>query len=167
MSVPPSMSDVDLPTRPTTTSPLLSSPGAVAGEGLEAGVALHYGDPMREQRLLEEGLAVVDLSHRDVVTVTGPDRLSWLHSLTTQHLLGLEPRQSREALILRPKGHVEHALHVVDDGGTTWITTEPGAGPALRGLARQDALHAARRGRPRHRRLGRARRTARQRVGRR
>src|SRR3954452_10747992 len=125
------MSDVDLPTRPTTSSPLLSRPGAVAGEGLEAGVALHYGDPMREQRLLEEGLAVVDLSHHDVVTVTGPDRLTWLHSLTTQHLLGLQPRQSREALILTPKGHVEHSLHLVDDGETTWITTEPGAGAAL------------------------------------
>lgn len=131
VSVPPGMSDLELPTRPTTRSPLLSRPGAVAGEGLEAGVALHHGDPMREQRLLEEGLAVVDLSHRDVVTVTGPDRLSWLHSLTTQHLLGLEPRQSREALILSPKGHVEHSLHLVDDGTTTWITTEPGAGPAL------------------------------------
>src|SRR6476660_6958161 len=130
MGVPPGMSDVDLPTR-TATSPLLSRPGAVAGEALEAGVALHYGDPMREQRLLEDGLAVVDLSHRDVVTVTGTDRLSWLHSLTTQHLLGLEPRQSREALILTPKGHVEHSLHLVDDGDTTWITTEPGAGQAL------------------------------------
>jgi folate-binding protein YgfZ len=126
------MSDVELPTRPTTApSPLLARPGAVAGEGLESSVALHYGDPMREQRLLEEGLAVADLSHRDVVTVTGPDRLSWLHSLTTQHLLGLEPRQSREALILTPKGHVEHSLHLVDDGETTWITTEPGAGQAL------------------------------------
>ena len=125
------MSDVDLPTRSVSRSALLSWPGAVAGEGAEAGVALHYGDPMREQRLLEEGLAVVDLSHRDVVTVTGSDRLSWLHSLTTQHLLGLEPRQSREALVLTPKGHVEHSLHLVDDGETTWITTEPGAGAAL------------------------------------
>ena len=132
MGVPPDMSDVDLPTRPTTApSPLLSRPGAVAGEGLEGSVAIHYGDPMREQRLLEEGLAVVDLSNRDVVTVTGPDRLSWLHSLTTQHLLGLAPRQSREALVLTPKGHVEHSLHLVDDGETTWITTEPGAGAAL------------------------------------
>ena len=78
---------------------------------------------MREQRLLAEGLAAVDLSHREVVTVTGPDRLTWLHSLTTQHLLGLEPRTSREALVLSPKGHVEHALHLVDDGETTWITS--------------------------------------------
>ena len=116
----------------TTRSPLLDRPGAVAGDGLEAGVAVHYGDPMREQRLLEEGLAVVDLGNREVLTVTGPDRLSWLHSLTTQRILGLAPRESREALILSPKGHVEHSLHLVDDGETTWVSTEPGAGAALR-----------------------------------
>ncbi|RKT76796.1 hypothetical protein DFJ68_0196 [Terracoccus luteus] len=115
----------------TSRSPLLDRPRAVAGDGLEASVAVHYGDPGREQRLLEEGLAVVDLGNRDVVTVTGQDRLTWLHSLTTQHLLGLAPRESREALILTPKGHVEHSLHLVDDGTTTWITTEPGAGQAL------------------------------------
>jgi tRNA-modifying protein YgfZ len=112
-------------------SPLLAQPGAVAGEGVDAAVAWHYGDPMREQRLLEEGLAVVDLSHRAVVTVTGPDRLSWLHSITTQHLSALPPRRSTEALVLSPKGHVEHALHVVDDGETTWLTAEPGTGAAL------------------------------------
>lgn len=113
-------------------SPLLRAPGAVAGEGLDAPVAAHYGDPLREQRLLAEGLAVVDLSHRPVLTVTGPDRLSWLHSLTTQMLLGLPARESRETLVLSPKGHVEHDLHVVDDGETTWVTTEPGAaGPLL------------------------------------
>ena len=113
-------------------SPLLDRPGAVAGEGDAAGVAIHYGDPMREQRVLEEGLAVVDLSHRSVLTVSGSDRLSWLHSLTTQHLVDLGVRESREALVLTPKGHVEHSLHLVDDGETTWITTEPGAGDALR-----------------------------------
>ncbi|HQV83553.1 MAG TPA: folate-binding protein, partial [Ornithinibacter sp.] len=77
------------------------------------------------------GLAVVDLSHRGVVTVTGPDRLTWLHSMTTQHLTGLAPRTSRESLVLSPKGHIEHALHLVDDGETTWITVEPGSAPAL------------------------------------
>ena len=75
---------------------------------------------------------MVDLSHRAVVTVSGPDRLTWLHSLTTQQLLGLAPRESREALILSPKGHVEHSLHLVDDGETTWITTEPGTAPRWR-----------------------------------
>src|SRR6478735_4051768 len=117
---------VETPTRPAATrSPLLDRPGAVEGDGVDLGVAAHYGDPLREQRLLVEGLAVVDLSHRGVVTVTGPDRLSWLHSITTQDLTGLPPRESRETLVLSPKGHVEHSLHVVDDGETTWITTEP------------------------------------------
>jgi folate-binding protein YgfZ len=51
--------------------------------------------------------------------------------MTSQHLLGLAPRQSRESLVLSPKGHVEHALHLVDDGETTWITVEPGTASAL------------------------------------
>ena len=118
----------------TTTSPFLARHGAVEGDGPDAGVAAHYGDPVREQRLLAEGLAVVDLSHRPVVTVSGPDRLTWLHSLTTQHLSGLDPRTSCETLILSPKGHVEHALHLVDDGESTWLTLEPGTAQALQYL---------------------------------
>ena len=112
-------------------SPLLSRPGAVAGEGLDAGIAAHYGDPLREQRLLVEGLAAVDLSNRGILTVTGPDRISWLHSITTQMLTGLAPRRSAETLVLSPKGHIEHDLHLVDDGQTTWISVEPGTTDAL------------------------------------
>jgi len=112
-------------------SPLLSRPGAVSGEGVDAAVAAHYGDPLREQRLLVEGLAAVDLSHRGVATIAGPDRLSWLHSITTQMLTGLAPRTSAETLVLSPKGHIEHDLHLVDDGQTTWVTVEPGTTTAL------------------------------------
>lgn len=115
-----------------TSSALLGARGAVEAEGADAGVAAHYGDPIREQRLLAEGLAVVDLSHRGVLTVTGADRLSWLHSMTTQQLTGLRPRTSVESLVLSPKGHIEHDLHVVDDGATTWITVEPGTAEELR-----------------------------------
>jgi len=112
-------------------NPLLSRPGAVAGEGVDAGVAAHYGDPLREQRLLVEGLAAVDLSHRGVLTIAGPDRLSWLHSITTQMLTGLAPHTSVETLVLSPKGHIEHDLHLVDDGQITWVTVEPGTAGAL------------------------------------
>ena len=94
----------------------------VAESGVDAGVAWHYGDPMREQRLLHGGTGVVDLSHRGVVTVTGPDRLGWLHSLTTQHLEGLKPGRGVTALVLSPQGHIEHALYGVDDGQTFWAT---------------------------------------------
>ena len=114
-----------------TASPLMQAPGAVPGDGIDSGVAAHYGDPMREQRLLAEGLGVVDLSHRGVVTISGPDRLSWLHSLSSQQLTDLPPRTSAESLVLTPKGHVEHAMHVIDDGELTWLTVEPGTAPAL------------------------------------
>lgn len=116
---------------PIVTS--LNLPGAVpAPEGsLDSGVPWHYGDPHGEQRALVAGRGGVDLSHRGVVRISGPDRLSWLHSLTTQHLETLAPGQSTSALILSPQGHVEFELHVVDDGDATWITTEPGAVDAL------------------------------------
>jgi len=132
-SVPDGTASAGTPVPPAGGSPsaLLSRPGAVAGEGVDAAVAAHYGNPLREQRLLVEGLAAVDLSHRGVVTVTGPDRLSWLHSISTQMLTGLAPRTSAETLVLSPKGHIEHDLHLVDDGQTTWVTVEPGTAEAL------------------------------------
>lgn len=109
-------------------SPLSDRPGSVR---MDRRTAVHHGDPLREQRLLREGLAVVDLSDRGVLTVTGPDRLTWLHSLTTQDLASLAPRESAEAFVLTPQGRIEHLLHLVDDGETTWITTEPGRAGAL------------------------------------
>jgi hypothetical protein len=99
--------------------------------GVDAGVPWHFGDPMREQRGLGRGEGVVDLSQRGVVTITGPDRLGWLHSLTTQHLEGLAAGRGVTALVLSPQGHLEHALYGVDDGTTFWAHTEPGAAPAL------------------------------------
>ncbi|WP_328495017.1 folate-binding protein [Streptomyces sp. NBC_00414] len=112
-------------------SPLLSLPGAVPAEGVDEGVAAHYGDLFREQRALADGTGFVDLSHRGVVAVTGPDRLSWLHLLLTQHVSELPVGQATEALILSAHGHVEHALYLVDDGTTTWAHVEPGTQDAL------------------------------------
>ncbi|MEI6693826.1 MAG: glycine cleavage T C-terminal barrel domain-containing protein [Actinomycetes bacterium] len=90
----------------------------------DAGVAWHYGDPLREQRALEAGEGFVDLSHRGVIAVTGSERLSWLHSLISQHVEDLQPGQARQGLVLSPHGHVEHHFWLVDDGATTWIITE-------------------------------------------
>jgi tRNA-modifying protein YgfZ len=105
----------------------------VAQTGPDIGVAWHYGDPMREQRLLDAGDGVVDLSHRGVIAVSGPDRLGWLHSLTTQYLEGLEPGRGVTTLVLSPHGHIEHVLYGVDDGETFWAHTEAGSAGALIG----------------------------------
>ncbi len=83
--------------------------------------------------MLAERVAVVDRSDRGVLTVSGPDRLSWLHSLTSQHLSALPPLTRAEALVLSPHGHVEHHLVLHDDGETTWVDVEPGTVAALAG----------------------------------
>ncbi len=115
----------------TVPSALLSLPGAVPADDRDAGVALHYGDPLREQRRLVDGVGWIDRSNRDVLVVPGEDRLSWLHSLTSQHLSGLADGRATEALVLSPHGHVEHHLLVTEIGGTTWIDVEAGTGAGL------------------------------------
>ncbi len=97
----------------------------------DAGVAWHYGDPLGEQRRLESGAGFVDLSHRPVVQVAGEDRLTWLHTLTTQHLSDLPSGAWTQALVLSPNGHVEHHLTLVDDGEVTLAHVEPGTADGL------------------------------------
>ena len=114
-------------------SPLLSRPGAVAtapGDPDEA-VPAHLGDPGREQAALAEGRAACALA-RDVVAVTGPDRLSWLTTLSSQVLTSLEPGDGgAEALLLDAQGHITHALAALDDGHALWLVTETGGGEDL------------------------------------
>ncbi len=112
-------------------SPLLDLPGAVAADGIDAPVAAHYGSFHGEQRTLEAGEGFVDLSHRGVVRITGPDRLGWLHSLTSQHLDRLAPGAWTGTLVLSPQGHVEHAMYGVDDGESFTAHVEPGEAPGL------------------------------------
>ena len=114
-------------------SPLLNRPGAVASapEDPDQAVPAHLGDPGREQAALAEGRAVCALA-RDVVTVAGPDRLSWLTTLSSQVLTGLEPGEGgAETLLLDAQGHITHALAALDDGRTLWLVTEAGRGEAL------------------------------------
>jgi folate-binding protein YgfZ len=87
--------------------------------------------PFTDQRALLAGEAVVDLSDRDVLSITGPDRLSWLDSLTSQSIATLAPGESAETLLLDPSGRVEYAIRVVDDGETAWLLLDPGTGAGL------------------------------------
>ena len=92
--------------------------------GPDAGAIWHFGEPNKEQKLLAAGNGWADLSHRAVISVSGEDRLSWLHSLTTQNLESLTPGLWVSGLILDPQGHIVHQIYLVDDGSVTWIHTE-------------------------------------------
>ena len=92
--------------------------------GPDAGAIWHFGEPNQEQRALAAGTAWADLSHRGVISITGPDRLSWLHSITTQDVEKLNPGLWVSSLILDASGHITHQFYLVDDGTTTWLHTE-------------------------------------------
>ena len=114
-------------------SPLLDLSDAQAGpEGdLDVAVPAHYGSPLREQALLADGAAVTALA-RDVVTVSGADRLSWLTTLGSQDLRPLTPDDGgAETLLLDAQGRITHALAAVDDGQRLWLVTETERAGAL------------------------------------
>ena len=91
----------------------------------------HYGDPFGEQRAAERDAVVVDRSHRAVLTLTGPERLSWLHSLCTQHVADMADGACTENLSLDGQGRVEDHWQQTDLDGTTYLDTESSRGTAL------------------------------------
>ena len=95
-------------------------------DGVDKGAIWHFGEPNKEQKALLEGKAWADLSHLQIIAVSGLDRLKWLHDLTTQHLTELAVGQWTSALILDPQGHVEYQFNLVDDGETSWLVLDPG-----------------------------------------
>ena len=94
--------------------------------GPDKGAVWHLGEPVKEQRALEAGTAWADLSHHNIVAVSGEDRLKWLHDLTTQFVSDLQPGVWMPNMILDAKGHVEFQFNVVDDGTTTFLVLDPG-----------------------------------------
>jgi folate-binding protein YgfZ len=106
------------------TNPFLSLPGAVEATGRDAGIASHYGNLVTEQRRLADGSAIVDLGNRAVLTITGPDRLSWLNSITSQSLTGLDAGESSETLLLDLTGRIEYAVRLFEDGDVLWMLVE-------------------------------------------
>ena len=94
--------------------------------GPDKGAVWHFGEPVKEQRALEAGTAWADLSHHNIVAVSGVDRLKWLHDLTTQFVSDLQPGVWLPNMILDAKGHVEFQFNLVDDGTTTFLVLDPG-----------------------------------------
>ena len=97
----------------------------------DAGAVWHYGDPLGEQRAAERDAVVVDRSHRAVLTLTGAERLSWLHALCTQHVADLRHGACTENLSLDGQGRVEDHWQQSELGDVTYLDTEGGRGEPL------------------------------------
>ena len=89
-----------------------------------------FGNPLVEQRELLSGKAAVALDSK-VIRVSGDDRLKWLHALLSQNIVNLKPGDSCEALLLNPQGHIEAAIHIVDDGSAATLIVDERAAELL------------------------------------
>lgn len=91
---------------------------------IDQNVAWHYGDPLREQKYLTQFETSVDISNRGVIKITGKDRKTFLHSLTSQHIEKLKVKDSTVSLLLSPNGHIEHELHVINNPEEIYLIVE-------------------------------------------
>src|SRR6201998_992867 len=99
--------------------------------GPDAGAIWHYGDPLGEQRAAQTDPVLSDRSHRAVLTLTGKDRQTWMHTISTQHVSELPEGASTQNLSLDGQGRVEDHWIQTELGGTTYLDTEPWRGEPL------------------------------------
>ena len=99
--------------------------------GPDAGAVWHYGDPFGEQRAAMDEAVVVDRSHRVVLTLTGGDRKSWLHNVSTQHVSELPDGTVTQNLSLDGQGRVEDHWIQTELGDVTYLDTESWRGEPL------------------------------------
>lgn len=74
------------------------------------------------------------MNDKDVVRVTGADTWSFLQSLLSQDVLGMEQGERRSALMLTPQGKVEVLLGIVREGDDALLETDSGWGEALKNV---------------------------------
>jgi folate-binding protein YgfZ len=73
----------------------------------------------------------VTILDRDLVVASGGDAFSFLQSLVSQDVEGLDDGAVVSSLLLTPKGKVDSWFRLARVGDAAWLDCEPGAGDAL------------------------------------
>ena len=105
--------------------------------GPDAGAVWHYGDPLGEQRAAATEAVIVDRGHRATIELTGDDRQSWLHTISSQHVSSLPEGSVVQNLSLDGQGRVEDHWLQTELGGVTTLDTESWRGQPLADFLRK------------------------------
>jgi folate-binding protein YgfZ len=105
--------------------------------GPDAGAVWHYGDPLGEQRAAADEAVVVDRSHRVVLALTGGERKSWLHTISSQHVSDQPDGTVTQNLSLDGQGRVEDHWLQTELGDITYLDTEHWRGEPLLAFLRK------------------------------
>ncbi|MEI7729573.1 MAG: glycine cleavage T C-terminal barrel domain-containing protein [Verrucomicrobiota bacterium] len=86
----------------------------------------HYGEPTLEHAALRQGVALLDLSFRSRLCLTGNDRQRFLNGQVTNNVKDLQPGQGCYAAIVNHKGKVQGDLYIHALAGELLLDFEPG-----------------------------------------
>jgi folate-binding protein YgfZ len=100
--------------------------GGAFGVVNEAEVVRHYGDALAEHAALCQAAALLDLSFRGRVCLTGHDRIRFLNGQVTNNVKGLLPGRGCYAALVTAKGKMECDLHVHCLADELLLDFEPG-----------------------------------------
>jgi len=97
--------------------PALAKRGAVFGAVGDVRVALRFGDVEKEFRAITGEAALVDLSWRGVLEMTGRDRVRFLHGMCTNDIKKLQPGQGCMAAVVNRQGKMvaEMIVHATEN----------------------------------------------------
>src|SRR5919206_596221 len=80
--------------------------------------------PATEYAAIKEGAALVDLSHKMILRLSGKDPVGMLNAVLTNEVPEEEHR-GVYALLLSPKGRIQADLRILKGDGDVLIDTEP------------------------------------------
>lgn len=73
-----------------------------------------FGELELEYAALRKHCILLDLPHRAIVELSGPDRLDFLNRMVTQELKGLAPFHMRRSFWLNKKGRIDADMRIID-----------------------------------------------------
>jgi folate-binding protein YgfZ len=99
----------------------------------ERGLALpaSFGDPAAEYGALRTEAAAFDLGYREILRVTGADRVDFLQGMLSNDVARLAPGAGCPALMLTIQGRVTADLRVAVTTDAIWLDVDRRARPAL------------------------------------
>lgn len=95
--------------------------GAVTEPGTDPIRIARYAEVASEYRALTEGPALIDRADRGLLEITGRDRISWLHKLTTNQVSTLSVGDGNYAFSLNQQGRILFDLNILVREGAIWI----------------------------------------------
>ncbi len=87
-------------------------------------VVRSFGDLEAEYRALRTGAAVVDRSFCTRIELTGADRLTWLHSFTTNQIKTLRSGDGNYGFALNGAGRIQFDVHALIRDERIWLVLD-------------------------------------------